>query len=64
MADIINAVIIEGAVKKLHDSIKEFNVQAAEQNKRMINLTIVISVLTLVMLIAVGVQIYISITPK
>ena len=59
--EIINAVIIRNSVDKLHDSIIEFNKQTSNQNKRMIQLTVVIAVLTLVMLLAVGLQLYIAI---
>ena len=62
MADIVNAVIVKGAVDELRASIVEFNTQTARQNKRMLQLTFVITILTLVMLIAVGAQIYLAIT--
>ena len=60
MADIVNAVIITTAVDKLHTSINEFNKQTAIQNTRMIHLTLVITALTLVMTVAVVVQIYLT----
>lgn len=61
MADIVNAVIVKGAVDELRASIVEFNTQTAKQNRRMLQLTFVITILTLVMLVAVGAQIYLSV---
>jgi len=53
--------ILMSSVDSLHSSIKEFNKQTANQNKRMLQLTLVIAVLTLVMTVAVGVQIYLAV---
>ena len=55
------------ATEKLHESIKEFNVQSSKQTEEVIRLTQqmlwltrIIALLTLVMAIGVGVQIYLA----
>ena len=55
--------VINNEIKKLRASIEENNEQTALQNKRMYNLTWAIAFLTLVMLGAVIIQIYLTISP-
>lgn len=49
------------ATEALHKSILEFNTETSRQARTMIFLTWVIAVLTLVMLILVGVQIWLAV---
>ena len=61
----IKARDIDGswAVEELHKSIKEFNAKTSQQTEQMLQLTRVITWLTVVMLFGVIVQIYLAIYP-
>jgi hypothetical protein len=48
------------AVNELHETIKQFNEASSRQTKHLIVLTWAIVVLTIMMLIGLGVQIYLA----
>ncbi|GAB1269778.1 hypothetical protein NBRC116493_30310 [Aurantivibrio infirmus] len=48
------------ATKELHESISQFNEASGKQTKQMLVLTYVITALTFVMLIGLGIQIYLA----
>jgi hypothetical protein len=48
------------AVHELHETIKQFNEASSKQTKHLIILTWAIVVLTIMMLIGLGVQIYLA----
>ncbi len=48
------------ATKELQETIKRFNVASANQTKQLLVLTLVIAILTSLMLIGLGVQIYLA----
>jgi len=48
------------ATKELHDTIKEFNEASTRQTRHLIILTWAIVILTILMLIGLGVQIYLA----
>jgi len=60
MTDIVGAVIVTTAINALRKSIDKFNEQTVKQNRRMLQLTVAIVVLTAVMTVAVGFQIYLA----
>jgi hypothetical protein len=62
MTDIVGAVMVESAINKLHKSIDKFNEQTVKQNRRMLQLTVAIVVLTAVMTLAVGFQIHLALS--
>ena len=64
MSNLVETSLISNSVNKLRASIEEFNSQTAIQNKRMLQLTSIITILTLVMLFAVGAQVYIILQPS
>jgi hypothetical protein len=49
-----------GATRELHESIKAFNTASARQTRQLLILTWVIVVLTAVMVIGLGVQIWLA----
>jgi hypothetical protein len=51
------------ATKALHESIKNYQEVSSRQTTQMLRLTWTIAVLTFVMLIGLGVQIYLAIKP-
>jgi hypothetical protein len=51
------------ATKALHDTIKKYQEESSRQTDKMVKLTVAITWLTVVMLIAVLVQIYLTIFP-
>ncbi|SRR6266496_318433 len=51
------------ATNALHETLKEFNTQSTKQTQQMLKLTKVIVLLTLVMLVGLGAQIYLAIWP-
>jgi hypothetical protein len=48
------------ATKELHDTIKEFNEASTRQTRHLTILTCAIVILTILMLIGLGVQIYLA----
>ncbi len=53
-----------GATKALHETIREFNEATTRQTKHLIVLTYVIAILTLVMTVGVGVQIWLALNAE
>jgi len=49
------------ATKELQKTIEDFNKQSSQQTKMMLILTIIIAILTVILVIGLGVQIWISI---
>jgi ActR/RegA family two-component response regulator len=49
-----------GATRELHQTIKEFNAKTSQQTHQLLVLTWVIAILTAVMAVGVGVQIYLA----
>lgn len=49
-----------GATRELHETIKQFNDATTKQTRQMLILTWVIAILTAIMAIGVGVQIYLA----
>lgn len=59
--EIAAAAMTKGAIKGLHESIKEFNDQSSRQTEKMLRLTRVIIFLAVIMALEVGFQIYLAI---
>ena len=52
--------LVKRSILKLEQTLSEFNSEASKQTKKMINLTWLIALLTVVMVIGLIVQIYLS----
>jgi len=51
-----------GATKQLEETIKKFNEETSRQTRQLLILTWVIAILTFVMTVGVGLQIYLAIS--
>ena len=51
------------ATKELHETIKQFNIETSRQTRQLLVVTWVIAILTFVMAVGVGVQIYLAWKP-
>lgn len=51
------------ATNALHETIRQYQEQSSKQTKQMLTLTRAIAVLTFVMLLGLGIQIYLAVAP-